>query len=236
MAGTKAPAALLAVFNRNALEGAQMPSSSDSGRRPDLLRLPGFLSAQVWSMRDAPTTAVVLCDLSDVGVVSALSPAPGDTSQPSLRRVISDMSTRRYVAKQLTPDQEPSPNVAAGLYVIAMNVEQSSEAEFNAWYDLEHLPRLSAVPGVIRARRYVAVEGPHRYFAVYHLEDLSVVGSPAWLEAAETPWTHRMRQQMSDRLKMHCHLNPRVAPTGAGTDVPRAHWPDQRSKSKGPTW
>ena len=29
-------------------------------------------------------------------------------------------------------------------------------ADYNAWYDEEHLPRLVGVPGVERARRFIA--------------------------------------------------------------------------------
>ena len=32
------------------------------------------------------------------------------------------------------------------------------EEEFNEWYDTEHFPRLSTVPGFDRSSRYVAVK------------------------------------------------------------------------------
>jgi hypothetical protein len=43
-------------------------------------------------------------------------------------------------------------------------------ADYNAWYDEEHLPRLVGVPGVERARRFIAdgQQSP-RYLTAYDL-------------------------------------------------------------------
>ena len=40
---------------------------------------------------------------------------------------------------------------AGGLMMFAMNVMPAAEADFNAWYDQEHVPRLAAVPGCLTA-------------------------------------------------------------------------------------
>ena len=54
-----------------------------------------------------------------------------------------------------------------------MNVDPAAEAEFNDWYDAEHLPQLRAVPGVLAARRFRATDltSERRYLALYHLRD-----------------------------------------------------------------
>ena len=43
-----------------------------------------------------------------------------------------------------------------------MNVTAEGEADFNKWYDEEHLPALAAVPGVLAARRYISVPTTER--------------------------------------------------------------------------
>jgi len=39
------------------------------------------------------------------------------------------------------------------------DIDAEHGAEFNRWYDEEHLPRLLEVSGFLSAGRYVAIEG-----------------------------------------------------------------------------
>ncbi len=87
-----------------------------------------------------------------------------------------------------------------------MNVDPAAEAEFNEWYNTEHLPQLAAVPGVLTARRFQAA-GPDiekKYLALYHLTSPDVSRSDAWAKAANTPWTERMRPHFRDPLVLRC--------------------------------
>ena len=53
------------------------------------------------------------------------------------------------------------------------------------------------VPGVIRARRFMAVEGQPKYLTVYEFERPDVPKSPAWNRVRDkNPWTHRIRHHM----------------------------------------
>jgi hypothetical protein len=81
------------------------------------------------------------------------------------------------------------------LYTVEQDAAPEHEAELNAWYAEEHLPRLGAVPGVLSARRFAAVGASTtpRYLAAYRLTARSVFESPAWLGARQTPWTLRAR-------------------------------------------
>jgi hypothetical protein len=73
----------------------------------------------------------------------------------------------------------------------ALAAEQ--EADFNAWYDVEHLPGLAAVPGTARASRFRNPRGSPRYHACYDIESPSTVGSPPWVAVRGTPWSQRVR-------------------------------------------
>ncbi len=88
--------------------------------------------------------------------------------------------------------------VPGALLVVKINVGPDVEAEFNRWYDEEHIPRLTAVAGVLSGRRYLNPKGAHRYIAVYELRDRAVMKSQAWLDAGQTPWTERMRPYFVD--------------------------------------
>jgi len=83
---------------------------------------------------------------------------------------------------------------AAWHYVVATDVSPAQEADFNAWYDKEHLRGLAAVPGVARATRYRVVEGGGPvYHAGYDLADRAAFNSPPWLAVRETAWSSRVR-------------------------------------------
>ena len=46
-----------------------------------------------------------------------------------------------------------------GLLMAWTDVDPAHEAEFNRWYDEEHIHRLLAVPGFLSAARYRALRG-----------------------------------------------------------------------------
>ena len=83
-----------------------------------------------------------------------------------------------------------------------MNVVPEHEADFNAWYNEEHVPALAAVPGVISATRYRDDIGTHRYLALYHLANADVPNGPAWKAAASSPWTDRLRPHFRDHVRI----------------------------------
>ena len=105
-----------------------------------------------------------------------------------------------------------SPEGAGGLLVNAMNVAPEHEAEFNDWYDNEHIPALAAVPGVLSARRFRDLTGSHRYLALYHLKTPEVTFGADWKNAASTPWTERLRPHFRDHLRIPARRYVRGAP------------------------
>lgn len=87
----------------------------------------------------------------------------------------------------------PLPD-APWLYTVQADcADPAQEAEFNDWYDNEHMPALARVPGVLRARRYEAVSGTPKSMSAFELTTREVFASPPWLEARKTPRTPRIR-------------------------------------------
>lgn len=78
-------------------------------------------------------------------------------------------------------------------YVVETDIPPEAEQAFNAWYDQEHLPGLSRVPGTIRACRYRRVSGVPRYMACYDLTTPTAMESAAWLAVRDTPWSAHIR-------------------------------------------
>ncbi len=166
--------------------------------------VPGVLTTERFVNIDDANISIAVYDLSDVAVAaSAAFKASG--SEQDARVAAAGTSLMMFEGRQTLPGDAASPKGAAGLLVNGMSAAPEGEEEFNRWYNEEHIPALSAVPGCIVARRFVAInECPQKYLALYHLESPDVVKTQAWAKAVETPWTLKIRPFMRDRLRMVC--------------------------------
>jgi hypothetical protein len=55
-------------------------------------------------------------------------------------------------------------------FVVSTRPVAGQEAEYNRWYDMQHIPDVLKVPGVKSARRFAAdVDGEKRYLALYQV-------------------------------------------------------------------
>jgi hypothetical protein len=84
-----------------------------------------------------------------------------------------------------------------GVLLVITDTAPEFEAEFNEWYDREHLKDRVATAGFLSARRYVASEGVRKYLAVYETESMTVFESPAYKQklAQQTDWSKRILKQ-----------------------------------------
>jgi hypothetical protein len=177
---------------------------------PERLRVPGFINAERWISDEHPKIAAATYDLDSPGVLHSppYDAIGGENASVWTRRVTAMCRQRllRFEGEQLVPGDAVAPSGAGGLLVATMNVDPAAEAEFNDWYNAEHLPQLAAVPGVLCARRYRSPEArPERkYLALYHLASPDVSRSAAWQQAADTEWTRRMRPHFRDLLIVRC--------------------------------
>ena len=96
----------------------------------------------------------------------------------------------------MTSDAAPWP----GILAIFNNVAPGREAEFEAWFQHEHLAERIAVPGFLLGRRHEAVAGTPRYFNFYVTTSSAVLKSPAYLERLDHP-TAMTRTVMSEVFK-----------------------------------
>jgi hypothetical protein len=108
------------------------------------------------------------------------------------------------------------PLAGKGMLLTSMDIDPSDEAEFNRWYDREHLTERVAIEGFLEARRYVAHETSlkHRntsaavdgsiadrpyvapeifpkYLSLYSTATFDVLDSPAYRTALanQTDWS-----------------------------------------------
>jgi hypothetical protein len=83
------------------------------------------------------------------------------------------------------------PLAGTGMLLTSMDIDPSDEAEFNRWYDREHLEERVAIPGFLEARRYIAHQASPKYLSLYSTATFEVLDSPAYRAAlaSQTDWS-----------------------------------------------
>jgi hypothetical protein len=84
------------------------------------------------------------------------------------------------------------------LFVAAFAVPDEAAAEFDAWYEEEHVPLLMRAEGWLRVRRYRVLpghDGPSwTHLALHQLRDASALDSPERAAARSTAWRDRLAE------------------------------------------
>jgi hypothetical protein len=100
-----------------------------------------------------------------------------------------------------------------GILAIFNNAAPGREAEFEEWFQHEHLAERLAVPGFLLGRRYEAVSGQPRYFNFYLTQSADVLKSAGYIERLNhpTPMTHRIMSEIfKDMIRTVCHRTLRL--------------------------
>lgn len=90
--------------------------------------------------------------------------------------------------------------MSKALLLVVADPSPTMEEEFNAWYDTEHVPERASIPGFNTALRFVSLGDGPAYMALYDLDDLAVLDSPAYQAVYGvnfTPWTRRVTSRVN---------------------------------------
>jgi len=184
---------------------------------PERERVPGFGLCERYIDLANPKQAVAIYDLDALDVLDTPAyKAIGGQNLSVWSKRVTAMCDRllRFEGTQISPGEQKSPPGAGGLGLVSMVLAPDVEADFNAWYDTEHIPALTAVPGVMAGRRYRAAQAEakgRRYTAIYHLTGPDVLESNAWKTAATSPWTERMFPHFQDMVWIRARRYTRSA-------------------------
>jgi hypothetical protein len=198
---------LIAAMNMAQVAEDEFQDWYDTEHLPERQRVPGFRTCERWIGASDRKVSVATYDLENVAVLK--SPAylaiGGENLSPWSRRVTARVERlMRFEGDQILPGDQLPPSSAGGLLLNAMNIAPELEAEFNEWYDKEHIPALGAVPGVLCARRFRGTSGNRKYVALHHLATPEVVESAEWKEARQSDWTSRLQPHFRDHLRLVC--------------------------------
>lgn len=197
----------------SALE-AELNDWYDREHMQDMLAVSGVLRARRYAVEDGAPKYLAWYETVDETIAAGagfrrLIEHPSDWT----RRLARQFELRERMSFRLARDVgDTAAADTPWLYLVHTDIPDEVVDEYNAWYDSEHLPRLVTVPGVLRARRYVAVEGGPKYLTAYQLTDPDAFESPAGLQARKTPWTAKMRSLFQNTRRSMCRLiRPTVA-------------------------
>jgi hypothetical protein len=127
-----------------------------------------------------------------------------------------------------------------GMLLILNDVDPDAEAEFNLWYDTEHMLERVSIPGFSRASRYRGTKSVRKYCALYRTADLGVFESPAYRRALslQSDWSKRILKLFKDPHRAVGTITARVGigrgnhltlaklPSGPLGEAERANWSD----------
>jgi hypothetical protein len=105
---------------------------------------------------------------------------------------------------------------AHGLLFVASDIEAADDAEFNRWYDQEHVEERVRIPGFLSGARYVSLGGGRKYLGLYRTRSLDVFRSSGYRAAFErqTPWSVAQLDRMRQPIRRVCAVR---AVTGFGS-------------------
>ncbi|MEA2817407.1 MAG: hypothetical protein QOI93_5123 [Rhodospirillaceae bacterium] len=98
--------------------------------------------------------------------------------------------------------------IGHGVLAIWNGIKPEAEDDFVAWHVREHIPERVGLPGFLRGRRYVAVEGHPKYFNFYETETAAALSSVAYQARlnAPTDWTRRVVAHFTDTSRTICDV------------------------------
>jgi len=116
------------------------------------------------------------------------------------------------------------PLAGKGMLLTSMDIDASDEAEFNRWYDREHLLERVAIDGFLEARRYIAHQGSPKYLCLYSTATFDVLDSPAYRIALAKPtnWSTKILARFKNMIRAVARITvSRGAGRGAALGIVR---------------
>jgi len=174
----------------------------DQEHIPVRMAVPGFLSGQRY--RDTAEGAagfLAVYEMADLAVLK--TPAYGEVkNRPSdvTRTMLASVTGfTRYLGVETSVRRQ---GLAGGsaldaplLYAVWFDVPQERLADFDAWYETDHVPLLMECSEWRMVRRFAVTQGepgPFNRLALHYLADRSALSSEARERARGTPWRARL--------------------------------------------
>lgn len=222
-----APPALLLVFSDpgDAVSEADFNDWYDGEHVPLRVNTPAFLTwRRLRAVDDQSLPWAALYDLTSYDDTqkppyTTLAETRSDREKDILSR-IRLLDRRTYELYQGAPIFPPSPDFdekvpAPIVTFVTAELTPEGEEEYNKFYDEEHIPLFSKVPGWLRSRRFVLKEWnqlgkeaqshtpPPKYLAVHEWSTTDAFDTEEFKSTLDTPWRKKV---LKDITKLERHI------------------------------
>lgn len=94
-------------------------------------------------------------------------------------------------------------NQPHGMLFVATNIDTEDEADFNQWYDHEHVEERVAITGFLSGTRYQAINAERKYLGLYETESLEAFTTNDYHAAftRQTKWSVKNLQKMVNPMR-----------------------------------
>ena len=175
----------------------------DEEHIPLRMDVPGFVSAQRYrDLADDAKGFLAVYEMTDPGVMKTpayqeVKTKPSETTREMLSTVL---GFTRYIAAETSVRRHPNERGISAidaplLYAVWFEVPESAQADFDAWYELDHVPHLMGCKDWLMVRRFRVIDGEPtsaNRLALHYLGDRSALDSPERATARKTPWRERL--------------------------------------------
>ncbi|KAF9063006.1 hypothetical protein BDP27DRAFT_1385041 [Rhodocollybia butyracea] len=190
----------------NLVSEAEYHDWYDSEHAPARLTIPTFYNAARYKAVDGQKPSyLTLYDISEPSVADGPEyQAVKDKGSERDKRLLSTVQylNRRSYSSIYTytrPTVSDSDFPPQYVWSVGLEVKPEGEAEFNKWYEEEHIPMISKIPGWTRSRRFALANNMVRgslepdimickYLAVHDFTRDDYLESPEAKAAISTPW------------------------------------------------
>jgi hypothetical protein len=170
----------------------------DTDHIPVRMVLPGYLGARRFHAEQGSPEYLAIYELDSLAALETDGYRQVKTSPSALTKEMLGAvhGFTRFTCEQISDLGEP----VHGAYVsaVAFAVPDGEVAEFDDWYEGEHVPLLLKAPDWLRVRRYRVVDGeggPWTHLALHELASAEVMNSPERARARVGP----MRDRLANR-------------------------------------
>ncbi|ACS87207.1 DUF4286 family protein [Musicola paradisiaca] len=99
-----------------------------------------------------------------------------------------------------------------GMLFVATDVDPADEADFNRWYDTEHVEERVRIEGFLSGIRYQSVSGGRKYLGLYKTVSLDCFTSASYQAAFrhQTPWSVASLGKMRRPMRRVCTIHSAI--------------------------
>jgi hypothetical protein len=143
--------------------------------------------------------------------------ALGSAPSTALDSLGGDRKHAEFALRSVDPrDADPALDGSPVLLAVRLFVPEAGRDEVRRWLDEEHSAFQLRVPGVRWYLGYEEIGSGHSFLNLWGLDDQSVIESPAWAEARDTPWRSNLLNHFERQDRA---VYRPVSPTAASGEV-----------------